>query len=293
MQPRHIVYLGLLLTACTNSTQTTSQKSSNKCDSVGRKESIQGTKKINIEKVDTISKTTDLTKKETSVNSAEVVHLFDGDVLDKLPKFTFNTITKSEFFSDEKIPTLITDRTKTKSTDSSFTVATAKAKLKFNKEYNKNYSKRDGLSWTDYHGFFDELKLYVLSSNYITEGLEFSSMFFIDSTTNVRYELTSQFDEGYQVPLLSPNNKFMVLYANVIATRESENSFIGVLKISDTDNVRHYKEFAGFTSTKWNIESVIWINETSFALKINRPKYSGDKIINNYSYLKATLPMSR
>ena len=207
------------------------------------------------------------------------------ETYDKLPKIDLEQISQSEFQGFKKsLLKLNSALAKVYSNNSTFTIITSKGKYRFNRLNNKDLNKVDKYSWAEYHGFFDDLKLYVLDDNHYTDNLEFSSLVLIDSITNVRYNFINQFDIGFDIPLVSPNNRFLLIYNDY-----EDESFISVVESSGERNSRTFKEFASFKTDQWNIKEIFWINKNSFVVKGFKQESTDDKEVNINSYYKAVL----
>jgi len=211
------------------------------------------------------------------------------DTYDKLPTLTFENINLSEFLNYKKNyrSKLNTDTSKVVSSDTAFTIRTSKSKFSFPKPpptssvKTKNY-------YVYYKGFNDHLKIYVLESYSVGSEFTFGFSFFIDSISNVKYELIEHSDYSFQPPVFSPDNRFMITY--VYDLLSPNECFLGVIKITADKDSFSYKEFASATTEL--IEELVWINNSSFAMKVNHQTYN-EKNKNwddNFAYLKTTLP---
>jgi hypothetical protein len=210
------------------------------------------------------------------------------DIYDKLPILEFEDIPKSTFITYKKNyhTKLNTDSSKVVYADSTFTIQTAKAKIKY-QTLIKTKEKRSG-HYTYYKGFIDDLKLYVLEGYSVGAEFTLGDSWLIDSATNICYEFVGHSDYPFEPPIFSPNNQYMVTYIKNLFT--PEECFLGIIKITKEENTFKYKEFA---STKTGlIEDLVWINNNAFALKVKHEKYDeiNRKYIYNYSYSTAVLP---
>jgi hypothetical protein len=222
--------------------------------------------------------------------------LGDEASFDKLPKLIFENIGESEYLTYKQNAQkngMDTNPSHLVSTDSSFTFYTSKAKLVY-KKHNKFMPYGD-VSTIEYKGFINNLNAYFFNETTIGADFEIGKSFLIDKMDNIRYDLISRFDGAATAPAVSANKKYFFYYENGIMTgsadTEENNSFIGVIKISE--NGRPYQELSSFTTTKWNIEDGVWVNNNAIALKLNQRKYVDHKWLNNYSYRIAVLPFNR
>jgi hypothetical protein len=229
-----------------------------------------------------------------SINAT--IGLGDEASFDELPKLSFENIGESEYLTykqNAQINDMDTNPSHLVSTDSSFTLYTSKAKLVYKKR-NKFTPSRD-VSTVEYKGFINNLKAYFFNETNIGDDFEISQSFLIDSVNNIRYDFISRFDGATTAPAMSVNKKYFFYYENGIMTgsadTEENNSFIGVIEISE--NGQPYQELSSFTTTKWNIEDGVWVNNNAIALKLNQRKYVDHKWLNNYRYRIATLPLNR
>jgi hypothetical protein len=225
-----------------------------------------------------------------------IIGLGDEASFDELPKLSFENIGKSEYLTykqNAQINDIDTNPSHVVSTDSSFTLYTSKAKLAY-KKHNKFMPSGD-VSTVEYKGFINNLKAYFFNETNVGDDFEISQSFLIDSVNNIRYDFISRFDGATSTPAMSVNKKYFFYYENGIMTgsadTEENNSFIGVIKISE--NGQPCRELSSFTTTKWNIEDAFWVHNNTIALKLNQRKYVDHKWLNNYSYKIAALPRNR
>lgn len=275
----------LLFLSCNNSTPTTtSQKDSLPSDKYTPKENRENIPEKIIKSPNTAQQ-----QESVTVKDSNTIELGWQDTYDKLPILEFENISKSKFitYKNNYHTKLDTNSTKITYDDSTFTIKTSKSKRKYPNRLNTNNYTTKGYS-VEYKGFNNYLKLYILESISVGGDFSFGYSFFIDSLTNKLYSLIGHSDYSFEPSVFSPNNEYMVTY--VYDLLSPHECFLGVIKISKDNGVFTYKEFASAQTEL--IEELVWINDNSFAIKINYQTYNENskKWDDNFSYAKTILP---
>ncbi len=263
----------LFLASCDNSNQTASQR----VDSdTTKKDKIEHLYKDNIDLADTVDAT-------ICINCSTLIKT----------KLEFFEISKTQFIKYKKNyhNKLTVDSSRIELKDTLFFIKTAKSKLPFNIEYNQSYGNRRGFSWFGYKGYVDELKVYVLENWWETGEFTLGESFLIDSSSNIKYTLNSLLDGPNNPPVISPNDKFLISFSNDGTSPEGFCRF-NVIKITKTNNSLKYEGYINHEADGWYISEIVWINDSSFALKTNSMTYdnSSGSWVDNFAYLKTTLP---
>lgn len=225
----------------------------------------------------------------------KIITLGYQDKYDKLPKLKFVKISANDFlkFKSRFQNNLNRDPYKLDIENTTFTIQTAKSKLKYNRQFNdSNYIHRVGYLRTNYIGYNDVLKLYVLENWVNTGEFTLGDSFFIDSISNIKYELVSHSDSPFEPIVISPNNHFIITYVSDII--DDDRSFIGVIKVNENNTSNKYEEYTSVELKGMLIDDLVWINDNSFAIKINQRTYNdaNSNWIDNFTYAKADLPKS-
>ena len=226
-----------------------------------------------------------LTNKDTNE-----IELGYQETYNKLPDLEFLDIGKLEFdrYKNNYHSKLNIDSSKVIFLDSSFIIKTSESEFKYpNKLMTDDFTKK-GHS-VEYLGFNNYLKLYVLQGYWVGGDFTSAESFFIDSVTNLKYSLIQLSDFSFETPVFSPNNKYIVTYINDMF-ESPDRCIYGIIKVINENGVFKYKEFARGSSDL--IEDLVWINDYSFAIKINHKDYNKTKKkeIDNFTYQKALLP---
>lgn len=210
-------------------------------------------------------------------------------------ELVFIEISKSEFILYKKKfrSKLTVDSSKINFQDTAFTLQTSKWNHTFNKpNYNRNNER--GNSWFEYKGYINDLKVYVLENWWHAGGYTLGESFLVDSVTNIKYTLNSLLDGSNEPPIVSPNNKYLISFAND-GTEPKGFCRLDIVKIIKSKDSFRYHEYMGFESDKWSIEELIWVDDNTFLLKTNSLTYNdkNGNWVDNFNYLKTTIPKSK
>jgi hypothetical protein len=217
------------------------------------------------------------------------------DVYDKLPALQFEKITEKIFYAYKKKyrPKLDTDQSIITISDTIFTINTAKAKLWFTRESDElNHMNARDFCWSEYKGYIKSLHMYVIE-DWCNGEFTLGSLFLIDSLSNRGYTIIPQADAPFASPVVSPGNEYFATYVNNVVG--DNYFFIGIMKIYNNNGIFSYKEFASAELAGQEIVELVWIDDRSFALKVNKQTYNeGHKTWDDhFSYLKTVLPSSK
>ena len=203
--------------------------------------------------------------------------------------FNFEDIGSAEFnnLKNNYLNKVENDSTRIILIDTLFTIKTAQGNRTFNIDYNQNSGNR-GFSWTEYKGYVSDLKSYILDGWAVSE-FTFGESYLIDSLTNKEFRFQSLFDGPNEIPVISPKSSFLISYANSVYDPEGACR-LSLIKIDQTKNQLDLNGYLYFESNKWSIDEIVWINENSFALKVNSRNYNQEirKWVDNFEYLKTS-----
>ncbi len=234
------------------------------------------------QKTDTISKTNLHSEKlESKIDSTKKVDIGYYEKYEKLPKLTFETITKNEFLSLEQKKYL--DTLNIEQNNNFFYVQTAFKKHKF-KKY-RDYGGEESWSGYKYLGFYLTSKLFAIQENSTSDNLGFGQLFLLDSLNDYEYNIISFGDGAVELPIPSINNKYFVYFYNSVY--EHKNCDIGILKINDKSNPKNYlNEYASYNSKDFAIEKIVWKTDNIFLVKGYEEIYENDEWVKKYKYYK-------
>ncbi|BAV06619.1 hypothetical protein FLA_2638 [Filimonas lacunae] len=114
-----------------------------------------------------------------------------------------------------------------------------------------------------YKGYIPSLKTYVVDD--VSAANEVSSLLLIDSASGYTYNLESTFDNSCDVPLPSPDQRLLLIYATDLYLKSG--AYISVWKINDHGR-NMYTHFKTRKLTDNLIENIAWIDNHSFAVKL-------------------------
>ncbi|OWP82648.1 hypothetical protein BWK59_14755, partial [Flavobacterium davisii] len=171
------------------------------------------------------------------------------DNFEKVKKITFQEVEESEYLkletqkTIEKNEDLIIDK---KGITIKGTNLVSEIGLKNSK--NKEF---------EYLGYYPSLNLYALSENSTSEGLSFSDFIYLNlKDKKLTKIVSSNSDSKIEDPVISIKNNFLAYYCNTLY--ETNNSFLGVLKIEGNNKLT---EFAYFETEEYKIQDIKWDNK--------------------------------
>jgi hypothetical protein len=195
---------------------------------------------------------------------------------ENLPRIVLEEITQAEFERYQKSyrSPLDPSLSRVQHTKATFTIPTAKARLVFNRD--RIHEGQVGYYYAEYGGYYPDLGLYAVRVNG-SAAIEWGEYLLIDSETSTVYFLASIGDGPSGAHLASPGSTFLAYYDNQVVS--SAETFIGLIRI--TGSPRRYREYASFRLAGHLVESLVWINDDAFAVKLGIGK-SG----NDFKYFK-------
>lgn len=229
----------------------------------------------NIEKSDTLNTKT----QPKIVENDKIIEIGYVETFEKLPKLVFESISEKDF---NKIKSnIFIEKYKADEKENHFFVKTDHKTFSF-KKYNY-YKEDDSHNGFELLGFYKNLNLFALTDNTSSEGLDFGTLFFIDKTNDYQYKIVSFGDGSVELPIPSPNNKFMVYYYNGVY--QHKNCEIGLLKINDKTNPKKYfLEYSYYESNDFAIEKIIWKSDNCFYVKGYEEIYENENWIKKYKF---------
>jgi hypothetical protein len=207
--------------------------------------------------------------------------------------FVINEISSADFIahSAKYRPKLVIDSSRIELKDTVFIIKAGGTKLALNTEYNTDYANRRNFSWHEYRGFIPALDLYVIEKWWAGEFTTGRSLL-IHRSTGTWYELTSFADGANVPPIVSPGNRYMISYSNDLFEPEGACK-LSLIRIARKGKRISYEGLMEYEDNGYSIEDLVWVNDTSFAIKANTRSYNKQTLNwdDNFSYLCFTLPV--
>lgn len=232
----------------------------------------------------TVAETNDESKPEKDSTIIEVGYY---ENLEKLPHFVLDSIEEAEYNTIAKNKSF--EIAKIERHNDFFYIQGAHQKFEF-KKY-KDY--KGDLSWSgyEYMGSNAVLSLTALCEFSTADYMGFSEMRLLDTSNDFQYKLISLGDSSVSVPVLSPDNQFMVYFQN--PEYESKDLTLVILKVNDKKNpagfLTEYKSC--FSKSENSIEEVKWKSNTVIYIKafnsVGFDQYGKEQ--KEYFYYKAEL----
>ena len=206
------------------------------------------------------------------------------ETYEKLPKLQLQIISERAYNKNPyktSIQTIQTEQDK-----DYFYLTTAIKKHSF-----KKYRDYGGaLSWSgfEFSGYYPELKLYAITQHSTADNLGFSELFLLDSITNYTYNIISPGDARVELPVISPNKRWMVYFHNAIY--EPNVCDIGILSIGNTTApVKRLSEHSSYHSNEYSIEEMVWQSDNCFLIKVSRELLQFEDPVKVFEYYKAVI----
>jgi len=176
---------------------------------------------------------------------------------------------------------LRTDSSLVSFTDSSFTIHTA------NKSLTYTTLIQDNTPWAEYNGWMDALQLHIVTS--IDGKNEIGTLQLIDDGSGKVFYLESGWDGPCSPPLLSPDGKTLVTYAN--SNYETDQSLVMLHHIRRRGKHYRIELIHAETLPGRLIEDVVWMDNDYFAMACSevRDPDDSDRILLVKYYRRATL----
>lgn len=193
-------------------------------------------------------------KETKDINKIHLNTVGYSDIYDKLPILTLDE-TNEEEYNELEISTSNFIEKGNRDKQNNITLETNNLILKVNNKKQENV-------WYEYLGFYTSINMYAISSNSVSEGIEFSDYELINKINGKITKIISPGDNKIENPVPSKNNKFLLYYYNFVYT--DNNSFIGILSIDVNGDLKEYKSYA---SEKFKVFGIKWYNDNVFFIK--------------------------
>ncbi|WP_179317940.1 SH3 domain-containing protein [Winogradskyella undariae] len=154
-----------------------------------------------------------------------------------------------------------------------FILNTLNSSIKIPCDYN------NGFGCYYYKGYLDNLNLYGIER--IGSGVGLLAL--LNSKTDKLYGISSNFDDSYEMPLLSKSKNLIAFYASDSYDIQSEISIYTI-----ENNEINFSKKLYYFNNKWKIKELVWISDNSFALRVYDFINDSGKLTNE-RYLKATI----
>lgn len=215
--------------------------------------------------------------------NSDVVTIGYADQFDKLPKLN---LVKSIQTKYESIPLKsMLSQPKLFGDGNHLSIHTKKGMLNL-KKYKEKTNSTEGFKGYQYAGYYPSLQMHALFSHHTAEHIGFSDLILVDDLSAKKYAIASVGDDAVQLPIPSPNGKYLVYFYNWLYQRNS--SFIGVLKIGNRNHPQTlFSEKASFETKKWAVEGIKWLNDNAFIIKASTE--DGQTKVKLYTYHLAQL----
>jgi hypothetical protein len=171
-------------------------------------------------------------------------------------------------------------------TDSTFTLTTKDTILTFQ-------SREDCMCATSsYLGKITDLNLFVVNTIYMQDGYASTSL--IDAATGKKFVLPACTDQGSTDVSLSPNDQFLITYAN--NDYERDYVCVYIFKIAPNKKTQRYNVAHHLTINidQKRIVDFVWIDSNTLALKVQdlTPVEGEEEMQEAFYFLKIKFPKS-
>lgn len=205
-----------------------------------------------------------------------------ADRYDSLPQVSFQIAEKQLYEKAAPAPKMIFNHAEVE--QDTLIIPTANDRIML-KKYDDSLGQGDGFRGWQYMGYFPRLQMHALVSHNVSEDLGFSEMVLIDSATSDRYGIVSIGDAAVELPVPSPDGRFLAYYYNHVYERNS--CFIGVLAVQNGKN--RLFERMSFQTKDWAVEDIRWLDNRSFVVKAYTIIGYGVQESRQYVYYTARL----
>lgn len=213
-----------------------------------------------------------------------------ADRYDNLPMIRFEAASKENF---DKLPQQRQLINKIPAVNKGkLLIPTGKGNISLKKYGTSSRQEEISIGW-QYKGYLPLLKMHALVSHGTSEDLSFSDLVLIDSTTADKYAIVSIGDAAVEVPIPSPDGRYLAYYYNAVYERNS--SFIGILGMDGKDSRQEGRisEMMSFQTKEWAVEDIRWIDSSSFIVKAYTVQIAGERRTRKHDYYLARLSTSR
>lgn len=217
-------------------------------------------------------------------DSGKLIDIGFYDTFEKLPQLKLQIISESAYIKSTYTTSIQT--IKSEQDKDFFYLTTA-----FKKHSFKKYRDNGGaLSWSgcELSGYYPEFKLYAITQYSTADNLGFSELFLLDSITNYTYNIISPGDDRVELPVISPNKRWMAYFHN--AAYEPNVCNIFILSIGNkTTPEKFLREHSSYHSNEFTIEEMAWQSDNCILIKVSRELEQNAEIIKVYEYYKTVL----
>lgn len=209
-----------------------------------------------------------------------------ADRYDSLPRIIFERTTIENYEKFQKAHQLVHNVPVVDK--AMLVVPTGKGKLRL-KKYDGSPGQGGGFRGWEHAGYFPLLKMHALFSHSVAEHIGFSDLVLIDSITADQYSIVSIGDDAVEVPIPSPDGRYLAYYYNPAYERNS--SFIGILGIGKKASSLEGRisELMSFQTKDWAVEDIRWVDSSSFIVKAYIVQIAGQSRTRKYAYYLAKM----
>lgn len=196
--------------------------------------------------------------------------------IDTIPAVAFQKYQKNHQ------PKICRDTSMITRTDTSFTIRTAG----FTQTFPSNIVCE--CTSSDYIGLIPQLNLLMVSSTDMAN--EIADLQLLDRRTGKPFWVPSSTDQGPQGILLSPKNTILLTYCS--SYYEQDNCSIYLMKVNTNPKKKSFTldNYLVINFNRLNIESLVWIDEKSFAMSVTEQLSPEDNDAQKIRYcLKITM----
>lgn len=217
-------------------------------------------------------------------DSGKLIDIGYYETFEKLPKLTLQIISESAY---KKNTSILSFKTIPSDQDKDFfylTTAIKKHRFKKFRDYG------GALSWSgcEFSGYYPELKLYAITQHSTADNLGFSELFLLDSITNYTYNIISPGDARVELPVISPNKRWMAYFHNV--AYEPNVCDIGIFSTGDkTTPEKFLREHSSYHSNEFSIEEMAWQSDNCLFLRVSRELEQNEATIKVFEYYKVEI----
>jgi hypothetical protein len=130
--------------------------------------------------------------------------------------------------------------------------------------------------------------MHILVNHSVAESLGFSDLVLLDSIEGSQHSIASVGDGAVEIPIPSPNGRFLAYYYNEVYAPNS--CFIGILEVRKGTPFRiHLSEYSSFQTENWAVENIRWIDPNTIIVKAYTLKKVGNEKSKQFTYYAAEL----
>ena len=218
--------------------------------------------------------------KSVNIGFPEETQFYEEAISDSV--LQIDTISKELFesYSKKYNPKINPDTSVITKTDSSFTLK--------NPYFEKTFPafRICECSASSYYGIIAPLNLYIIGTTDMQNELAIMNLY--DYKTGKAFEVPTNCDPGPQAVLISPQNNFLLTYSS--SYYEHDNCAVYLMRINrnKTNNSFRLENDFVINFDRLNIEQLVWINETSFAMLVTEQLNPDDYENKTSYYLKVS-----